>query len=86
MLKEAELDRFLDEFFDGTMPVQSEEKNTDESTEDLEEYTLPTDGLIIRQMKRQQAYMDSTCADGDYRTADPLSFSENFSRKKIYGV
>ena len=26
MLKEAELDRFLDEFFDGTMPVQSEEK------------------------------------------------------------
>ena len=32
MLKEAELDRFLDEFFDGTMPVQSEEKNTDEST------------------------------------------------------
>lgn len=52
MLKEAELDRFLDEFFDGTMPVQSEEKNTDESTEDLEEYTLPTDGLIIRQMKR----------------------------------
>ena len=34
------------------MPVQSEEKNTDESTEDLEEYTLPTDGLIIRQMKR----------------------------------
>ena len=37
MLKEAELDRFLDEFFDGTMPVQSEEKNTDESTEDLEE-------------------------------------------------
>ena len=52
MPKEAELDRFLDEFFDGTMPVQSEEKNTDESTEDLEEYTLPTDGLIIRQMKR----------------------------------
>lgn len=52
MLKEAELDRFLDEFFDGTMLVQSEEKNTDESTEDLEEYTLPTDGLIIRQMKR----------------------------------
>ena len=51
MLKEAELDRFLDEFFDGTMLVQSEEKNTDESTEDLEEYTLPTDGLIIRQMR-----------------------------------
>lgn len=52
MLKEAELDRFLDEFFDGATPIQSEEKNTDESTEDLEEYTLPTDGLIIRQMKR----------------------------------
>ena len=53
MLKEAELDRFLDEFFDGATPIQSEEKNTDESTEDLEEYTLPTDGLIIRQMKRE---------------------------------
>ena len=90
MLKEAELDRFLDEFFDGTMPVQSEEKNTDESTEDLEEYTLPTDGLIIRQMKRDGKVSRRTWAALALMViivpADPLSFSKNFSRKKIYGV
>ena len=34
MLKEAELDRFMYEFFDGTMQVHSEEKNTDERKED----------------------------------------------------
>ena len=30
--------------------------------------------------------MGGTCADGYYRTCDPLFFSKNFSRKKIYGV
>lgn len=53
MLKEAELDSFLDEFLDGARPAQSEAEQAGDNTEDLEEYTLPTDGLIIRQMKRE---------------------------------
>lgn len=49
MLKEQELDQFLDEFLDaGSTPVVQEEKED----HDLEEYTLPSDGLIIRQMKK----------------------------------
>ena len=49
MLKEQELDQFLDEFLDaGSSPVVQEEKED----HDLEEYTLPSDGLIIRQMKK----------------------------------
>ena len=50
MLKEQELDRFLDEFLDGASPTEQENKD---SPEELEEYQLPSDGLIIRQMKRQ---------------------------------
>ena len=53
MLKETELDSFLDEFFDGVTPIHSEENKMTDGTEDLEEYTLPTDGLIIRQMKKE---------------------------------
>ena len=49
MLKGQELDQFLDEFLDaGSTPVVREEKDG----HDLEEYTLPSDGLIIRQMKK----------------------------------
>ena len=49
MLKEQELDQCLDEFLDaGSAPVVREEKDG----HDLEEYTLPSDGLIIRQMKK----------------------------------
>ena len=48
MLKGQELDQFLDEFLDaGSAPVVREEKDG----HDLEEYNLPSDGLIIRQMK-----------------------------------
>ena len=50
MLKGQELDQFLDEFLDaGSAPVVREEKDG----HDLEEYTLPSDGMIIRQMERK---------------------------------
>lgn len=49
MLKEQELDRFLDEFLDGASPTEQENKAT---PEEMEEYTLPSDGLIIRQMRK----------------------------------
>lgn len=49
MLAEQELEQFLDEFFDGNnMSVE----NSKDDSKELEEYTLPSDGLIIRQMKR----------------------------------
>ena len=50
MLKGQELDQFLDEFLDGAHPAMDEKQD---SPEELEEYQLPSDGLIIRQMKRQ---------------------------------
>ena len=50
MLKGQELDQFLDEFLDGARPAMAEKQD---SPEELEEYQLPSDGLIIRQMKRQ---------------------------------
>ena len=50
MLKGQELDQFLDEFLDGARPAMDEKQD---SPEELEEYQLPSDGLIIRQMKRQ---------------------------------
>lgn len=50
MLKGQELDQFLDEFLDGARPAIDEKQD---SPEELEEYQLPSDGLIIRQMKRQ---------------------------------
>ena len=51
MLKEAELDQFLDEFLDGK-PLPHNTPDKAEEEEMLEEYRLPTDGLIIHQMKR----------------------------------
>ena len=62
MLAEKELDQFLDEFFDGceapfspgeTKALDKSTKSRDTADQDLEEYTLPSDGLIIRQMSRQ---------------------------------
>ena len=49
MLTEQELDQFLDSFFDGNRVSENFPK---EDEKELEEYTLPSDGLIIRQMKR----------------------------------
>ncbi len=52
MLTERELDHFLDSFFaiPGEEPASRE--NSSEAGEELEEYQLPTDGLIIRQMEK----------------------------------
>ena len=51
MLTEPQLDQFLDEFWEDNENIQTEaaQRNT---AEDLEEYELPSDGLIIRQMER----------------------------------
>lgn len=52
MLTERELDHFLDSFFaiPGEEPASRE--NISEAEENLEEYQLPADGLIIRQMEK----------------------------------
>lgn len=58
MLAEKELDQFLDEFFtdeftDDWNHAQKPATSWSPSSEELEEYTLPTDGMIIRQMEKQ---------------------------------
>ena len=58
MLAEKELDQFLDEFFtdeftDDWNHAQKPATSRSPSSEELEEYTLPTDGMIIRQMEKQ---------------------------------
>ena len=49
MLTEQQLDQFIDEFWED-IPNEAQEE---ESAEDLEEYTLPSDGMIIRQMEKK---------------------------------
>ena len=52
MLTEKQLDQFLDEFWEDSQSEQTEaEQETAEK--DLEEYALPVDGMIIRQMERK---------------------------------
>lgn len=52
MLTEKQLDQFLDEFWEDSQNEQTEaEQETAEK--DLEEYALPADGMIIRQMERK---------------------------------
>ena len=58
MLAEKELDQFLDEFFtdeftDDWNHAQKPATSRSPSSEELEEYTLHTDGMIIRQMEKQ---------------------------------
>ena len=64
MLDESQLDEFLDEFFGEEKPASDAArlKNSGKQnpfhrkevpSEELEEYTLPSDGMIIRQMERQ---------------------------------
>ena len=52
MLTEQQLDQFLDEFWEDS---RSEQPETEQkvSEKNLEEYTLPSDGMIIRQMERK---------------------------------
>ena len=66
MLAESELDQFLDEFFGEeentscTAGSENQKKlnlftyRKGEASDELEEYTLPSDGMIIRQMNRQR--------------------------------
>ena len=49
MLTEQQLDQFIDEFWED-IPNEAQEE---EPAEDLEEYTLPSDGMIIRQMEKK---------------------------------
>ena len=49
MLTEQQLDQFIDEFWEDT-PNEAQEEET---AEDLEEYTLPSDGMIIRHMEKK---------------------------------
>ena len=64
MLDESQLDEFLDEFFGEEKPAsdaarlknsgkQNPFRRNEVPSEELEEYTLPSDGMIIRQMERQ---------------------------------
>ena len=64
MLDESQLDEFLNEFFGEEEPASDAArlKNSGKQnpfhrkevpSEELEEYTLPSDGMIIRQMERQ---------------------------------
>ena len=64
MLDESQLDEFLDEFFGEEEPAsdaarlknsgkQNPFRRNEVPSEELEEYTLPSDGMIIRQMERQ---------------------------------
>ena len=49
MLTEQQLDQFIDEFWEDIPNERAE----DGPAEDLEEYTLPSDGMIIRQMEKK---------------------------------
>ena len=94
MLAGSELDQFLDEFFGEeentscTAGSENQKKlnlftyRKGEASDELEEYTLPSDGMIIRQMNRQRKVSRRTWyAD---RSTDPvILFRENLGRTKI---
>ncbi len=52
MLTERELDHFLDSFLAIPEEEPASRENSSEAEENLEEYQLPTDGLIIRQIEK----------------------------------
>ena len=85
MLTEKQLDQFLDEFWEDSQSAQTEAEQ-EISEENLEEYALPADGMIIRQMERKGKVSRRTwctCTDASGRTASSVSFSEIFSWKKV---
>ena len=87
MLAGSELDQFLDEFFGEeentscTAGSENQKKlnlftyRKGEASDELEEYTLPSDGMIIRQMNRQRKV--------SRRTYPVILFRENLGRTKI---
>ena len=53
MLTERELDHFLDSLSCNTWGRPASREISSEAEENLEEYQLPTDGLIIRQHRKR---------------------------------
>lgn len=99
MLAESELDQFLDEFFGEeentscTAGSENQKKHNlfiyrkGESSDELEEYALPSDGMIIRQMnpqgKGEPPYLVRICSYADRSTDPVILFCENLGRTKI---
>ena len=52
MLTEKQLDQFLDEFWEDSQSGCTETEQ-EAAENNLEEYALPSDGMIIRQMERK---------------------------------
>ena len=52
MLTEQQLDTFMEEFWEDRHPEHAADTK-EEQPEEPEEYRLPTDGLIIRQMTKE---------------------------------
>lgn len=89
MLDESQLDEFLDEFFGEEKPASDAArlKNSGKQnpfhrkevpSEELEEYTLPSDGMIIRQMERQ-----GKVSHADRGTNPSILLGEDMGRAKI---
>jgi len=84
MLTEQQLDTFMEEFWEDRHPEHAADTK-EEQPEEPEEYRLPTDGLIIRQMS-QQADMVCAGCDAPGRTVTSVSVSQGFPRTKISGL
>lgn len=88
MLTERELDHFLDSFLaiPGEEPASRE--NSSEAEENLEEYQLPTDGLIIRQIEKDgkvgRPHLVCPCADAADRACFVISVREDLPWEEIY--
>lgn len=89
MLTEQQLDTFMEEFWEDRHPEHAADTK-EEQPEEPEEYRLPTDGLIIRQMTKEGRVSRRTmvCAgcDAPGRTVTSVSVSQGFPRTKISGL
>ena len=96
MLDESQLDEFLNEFFGEEEPASdvTRLKNSGKPnpfrrnevpSEELEEYTLPTDGMIIRQMERQgkPPHLVCICGHADRGTNPSILLREDMGRAEI---
>lgn len=83
MLTEQQLDQFIDEFWEDT-PNEAQEEET---AEDLEEYTLPSDGMIIpadgKEGESEPEDLVCPCSDAFGRTTAFVSVSPVFPWKEI---
>lgn len=99
MLDESQLDEFLDEFFGEEKPASDAArlKNSGKQnpfhrkevpSEELEEYTLPSDGMIIRQMEqpgkgKPAAPWFAFAGHADRGTNPSILLGEDMGRAKI---